>query len=235
MQFFCLPKNDKLTAYWDTIADRLFKIRNCMNIEGIKQELPLFEPPIDPGMLARAAAAGVDINSVLDLVAGVGQPLYRFNYVLQKANEVLGDVKALGGAILSALEKKDAEKLALIRSGQEIDLLNKVTYIKESQLNDAKSALEVLLKTKENTQQRMQYYLSRPFTNSNERKHLQSIQTGMVLQTIQGGLADNGRSLSHVPTIACAGDICGRSKLGRPAPGLRYASYQFRNRYSSCH
>ena len=56
--YFCIPRNDKLLGYWDTVADRLFKIRNCMNIEGVVRQLPLFDPPIDPGMLVKAAAAG---------------------------------------------------------------------------------------------------------------------------------------------------------------------------------
>ena len=46
--YFCVPHNDMLLGYWDTVADRLFKIRYCMNIEGLVRELPLFEPPIDP-------------------------------------------------------------------------------------------------------------------------------------------------------------------------------------------
>jgi hypothetical protein len=33
------------------VADRLFKIRHCMNIEGVVRPLALFDPPIDPGML----------------------------------------------------------------------------------------------------------------------------------------------------------------------------------------
>ena len=32
--YFCIPRNDKLLGYWDTVADRLFKIRHCMNIRG---------------------------------------------------------------------------------------------------------------------------------------------------------------------------------------------------------
>ena len=31
-QYFCTPPNPQLDKYWDTVADRLFKIRNCMNI-----------------------------------------------------------------------------------------------------------------------------------------------------------------------------------------------------------
>ena len=70
--YFCVPQNQTLLAYWDTVADRLFKIRNSENIQGVVQQLPLFDPPLDPGMLVKAAAAGIDIGSV---VSGLNQPL----------------------------------------------------------------------------------------------------------------------------------------------------------------
>src|SRR5260370_1972981 len=54
--YFCIPQNDKLLGYWDTVEDRLFKIRHCMNIEGVVRQLPLFEPPTDPALLVRATA-----------------------------------------------------------------------------------------------------------------------------------------------------------------------------------
>jgi hypothetical protein len=56
MPMFGIPKNDELLAYWDTVGDRLYKIRHCMNIEGVVRQLALFEPPLDPGLLAKAAA-----------------------------------------------------------------------------------------------------------------------------------------------------------------------------------
>ena len=105
MLYFCIPQNDKMLGYWDMVADRLYKIRHCMNIEGVVRQLALFEPPIDPAALVKAVAGGVDISSALaDLNAPL--PLYRFNILLQKANEVCNDVKALGSALLSALEKR---------------------------------------------------------------------------------------------------------------------------------
>jgi hypothetical protein len=155
--YFCIPKNDKLLSYWDTVADRLFKIRNCMNIEGVVRELPLFEPPIDPALLVKAAAAGIDIGSALnDLNAPL--PHYRFQVVLQKAVELCADVKALGAALLSALEKKDAEELSLLRSGHEIKLLDAVRQIKEQQIEEAEEALAGLRKTKQLTEIRRDYY-----------------------------------------------------------------------------
>src|SRR5690606_9755459 len=74
--YFCVPANEKLLSYWDRLADRLFKIRNCMNISGQVRPLALFEPPIDPALLVRARAAGLDLRSVLDARRG-GAPHYR--------------------------------------------------------------------------------------------------------------------------------------------------------------
>ena len=42
MLAFCIPPNKNLLAYWDRVEDRLFKIRNCMNISGIRRQLDLF-------------------------------------------------------------------------------------------------------------------------------------------------------------------------------------------------
>ncbi len=217
MFYFCLPKNDKLMAYWDTVADRLFKIRNCMNLEGTTRQLPLFEPPIDPALLVRATAMGVDINSILDTAATVKLPHYRFSYMLQKANEFCGEVRGLGNTLLSTLEKKDAEQLALLRSGQELNLLGKMKLIKEAQISEAEANLEALRRTKENTEMWNKYYSSRTFTNASEQKHLQSIQDGLVLQAIQGGLQTTGSTLSIFPQFHIQGLATGTSIGGEQA------------------
>jgi peptidoglycan hydrolase-like protein with peptidoglycan-binding domain len=146
--YFCTPQNEKLLGYWDTVADRLFKIRHCMNIEGIVRELPLFEPPIDPALLVRAAAAGVDLNSVLNnLYAAL--PHYRFNVMVQKANELCAEVKSLGAGLLSAWEKRDAEELATIRANQETTILGLVRLIKQQQYDESVEARSGLGKSRD--------------------------------------------------------------------------------------
>src|SRR5437763_13566214 len=101
--YFCVPRNDKLLSYWDTVADRLFKIRNSLNIQGVFRQLALFEPPIDPAMLVRAAAAGLDVGAIVN---GLNQPLplVRFQGLAQKATEIVQEVKSLGNKLLSALK-----------------------------------------------------------------------------------------------------------------------------------
>jgi hypothetical protein len=141
--YFGIPQNDKLLSYWDTVEDRLFKIRHCMNIEGVVRQLPLFEPPIDPAMLVRAAAQGISIPSVIE---GMNAPLpfYRFTYTLQKALELCNDVKALGAALLAAFEKRDAEALAKLRASHETALLTMIKTVKEKQKAEAEAAKEAL-------------------------------------------------------------------------------------------
>jgi hypothetical protein len=141
--YFCIPQNDKLLSYWDTVADRLLKIRHCMSIEGIVRELPLFEPPIDPALLVQAAARGIDLNSVLNDI-NTPTPYYRFSYILQKALELCADLKALGTALLAALEKKDAEELAAIRANHESVILKAVREVKERQRDEATSQVKAL-------------------------------------------------------------------------------------------
>lgn len=167
MLYFCIPYNEKLLSYWDLVADRLYKLRHCMNIEGVVRQLSLFEPPIDPAALVKAVAGGLSISSALaDLSAPL--PVYRFGTLLQKANEVCGDVKALASALLSALEKKDAEALALLRQGHELRLLDAIKSVRQTQIEEAKLNLEAAKKTKELAEIRKKFYEGREFMSGGE-------------------------------------------------------------------
>jgi hypothetical protein len=196
MLFFCIPSNDKLLGYWDTVADRLYKIRHCLNIEGVFRQLSLFAPPIDPAALVRAVAAGVDIASALnDLSAPL--PHYRFTVMLQKANEVTNDVKALGTALLSALEKKDAEALSLLRQSQEMKMLEAVTAVKQQQIDDAKLALDGLKKTREVIQTRRDYYQKIEKISAAETLQQSKLELALIWQQIAQGI-NIGASIAHI-------------------------------------
>lgn len=155
--YFCVPRNDKLMSYWDTVADRLFKIRNSLNMQGIFRQLPLFEPPIDPALLARAAAAGLDIGAV---VAGINQPLplVRFQLLVQKASEICQEVKSLGNNLLSAIEKEDNEALAILRAKHEKIILGLTETVKYAQWQEAIKNREGLETSLTNAAQRYIYY-----------------------------------------------------------------------------
>ncbi|MBC7601768.1 MAG: hypothetical protein H7255_03790, partial [Ramlibacter sp.] len=203
--YFCVQENDKLLGYWNTVADRLFKIRHCMNIEGQVRQLPLFEPPIDPALLVRAAAAGLSIGDVLSDMA-VPLSNYRFTVMLQKANEFASEVRNLGSTLLAALEKRDAEALSTLRSGQELRLHQAVREVHAKQVEEAEVNIAALEKAQEMTQARLAYYQSREFISAGEQDSLS--QLSHSLQAMEGGAA--------LRKLAVVLHLLGGMKLGSP-------------------
>jgi hypothetical protein len=140
--YFCIPDNPQLRALRETIDDRLYKIRNCMDIDGNVRSLSLWEPPLDVGQLVAAVAGGLSLSSVLnDLYSNL--PNYRFMYLLGKANEVCGDLKGLTAQFLSIKEKRDSEALQLMKSGHEMAMNDLVMTLRKQQLAEAQKALDV--------------------------------------------------------------------------------------------
>ncbi|MBC7900712.1 MAG: hypothetical protein H7070_11745, partial [Saprospiraceae bacterium] len=218
MLYFCIPKNEKMLGYWDTVADRLYKIRHCMNIEGVVRQLALFEPPIDPAALVKAVAGGMDLSSALaDLNAPL--PLYRFNVLLQTANGVCNDVKALGNALLTALEKKDAEALSLLRQKQEMTLLAAVKTVREMQIEEAKGNLAGIKKSRELAEIKKEYYGSREFMNAGEivAIALNTASTILDIPVSIGYIA--GGVLKAIPNFTIGASGFGGSPVGSAETG----------------
>lgn len=181
--YFCVPRNDKLLAYWDTVADRLFKIRNSLNIEGVFRQLPLFEPPIDPALLVKAAAAGLDVAAVM---SGLEQPLspVRCTLLLQRANEICAEVKSLGAQLLATIEKGDGESLSIMRARHERSILVLGEAVKYAQYQEAIKTREGLQQSIANAAQRFSYYEQLLGTQKADVKlpELEPIDTDRLLQ-----------------------------------------------------
>ncbi|MET8454367.1 hypothetical protein [Streptomyces sp. NPDC005209] len=155
--YFGVPRDDKLLDYWDRVEGRLFNIRNSLNIQGTFRQLPLTAPRIDPALLARAAAAGVDVGAV---ASGANQPLplVRFRFLVQKATEICQEARSLGGALLSAMEKGEAETLTALRAHHETALLGLGEPLRYAQLQEAKKATEGVQKSFDLIVQRYTHY-----------------------------------------------------------------------------
>jgi hypothetical protein len=83
------------------------------HITGRPLALPLFDAPLDPRLLAAAEAAGVDLTSVLNDVSAP-LPNYHYDVLYAQAQNFCAAVRTFGTQLLAALEKKDADALALL-------------------------------------------------------------------------------------------------------------------------
>jgi len=155
--YFYIPENSLFGDYWNRVEDRLFKIRNSLNILGEKQPLPLFQPPIDPMALVNAVAAGGSVSEAITML-NTTVPHYRFNYMLEKAKAYADKLSQFGADLLGAIEKKDAEELELLNNKQEAMILALNTQIKEKQIKDAEENIKNLEESKKSAENQRDHY-----------------------------------------------------------------------------
>jgi hypothetical protein len=155
--YFCVPENPQMLAYWDKVDDRLYKVRNCLDLEGKPLKLPLFPPPINPLDLVRASAAGRSALSVIEQQQAYIPP-YRFTPMLSHARTLVSSVMQLGSALFTALSGRDSEALARLRASQDLAVLNMTTYVKTKQVESAKFTVEGLQESARAIKERQDFY-----------------------------------------------------------------------------
>ena len=193
---FCIPPNDQLLAYWDTVAQRLYNIRHCRNIQGVPVPLPLYAPPINPLLLAEAQAAGAGA-----LGAAAPAPVYRFSTYLQKAVELANDVRSFGALVLAALEKQDSEALAALRATQEVDIQTRMLDVKQGQVTEAQDQVTALQNQKAVVQIRYNFYSNIAFMNAWEIAAI-ALQGAALISNACGVIFDIVSGVAHVvPSI----------------------------------
>lgn len=195
---FCFPVNKELLAYHDRVQDRLFKIRNCMDIAGVRRRLALFAPEIDPRLLVRMKAAGLTLEDVLDSTSGHAPP-YRFTFLLERARQYAATVQSLGAQLLSAMEKRDAEELAVLRTVHEQHLLDLRTQSMRMEIDAANDALAGLQRQKEAAELRQQHFES--LVNSGL---IPSEQAQQAFSMVASGLGMTSATVELIAAVAGA-------------------------------
>ncbi|MCL2132512.1 MAG: hypothetical protein FWH36_08730, partial [Lentimicrobiaceae bacterium] len=168
--------------------------------------------PIDPAVLVKAAATGLSIADALNTLYAP-QPYYRFRVILQKAIEFANEVKQLGDKLLSALEKKDAETLTLLRSSQEIAMQQAMKQIRTLQIEEAKQNMEAVIENIKNAERRKEYYASKEFMNDKEIDSYEKSADAAILAENAGTMRKIAGSLVAIPEFSTGGAGVGGSPL----------------------
>lgn len=139
--YFGIPRNKKLHELWDLVDDRLYKLRRGMNLDGVRVQLPLFLPPIDPAVLAQAVASGVSLGDALQML-DAERPPYRYVVAHREAVAAAQNLITIGEALLAAYTQRDAESLARLTATHQKDLAKQVldARAKAVQVADAELA-----------------------------------------------------------------------------------------------
>ena len=166
---------------------------------------------------------------------------------VQQAKNLTATVIQLGSALLSALEKKDAEDLNLLRSTQEQAILNLMRSIKEKQIEDGAKHLESLghsLAAAKHRQEHFSGLIAGGYSEAETANlvldagaavlHYDSVVfnglsvAGHLMPKIFG-LADGGMEIGHA--MAAAAQVAGSGAAAlQTAAGLAATKAQFQRR-----
>lgn len=182
--YFKIPPNEKLLAYWDTVADRLFKLRHCRGLGGEELLLALFDAPIDPALLVRARAGGMDLGSVLRSLAAP-LPHYRFTELHRRALDYTVAVQSLGQDLLGALESRDGAVLDALLVSQRRRVQADTEQVLKWQVEEAKALKKAIEYALEWAEYRKQSAESAPFMSELEITAA-TMKSFLVLQKLVG-------------------------------------------------
>ncbi|MDN7182520.1 neuraminidase-like domain-containing protein [Caballeronia sp. SEWSISQ10-4 2] len=153
--YFGVPDNPEFLANWDLVEDRLFKIRNGLDLSGAPDDLSLFEPPLsldDIIALGGSGAGGSTSQTIgVDAAASIPDLLYW-------ARLLTGSVTEFGSSLLRALEMRDAESLAALQVGQQAIIADKTSQIRAQDINNCNALLSSLQTSLQGAQYRRDYY-----------------------------------------------------------------------------
>ena len=154
----CAPLNPRLMCVYTAIGDRTALIHACLNAKRRHHGRPALDMPHFGNSDLRGCwkterEACADTSELC-----LPKSCYRFTVLLQKAQELAGEVRSLSALLLSAFEKGDAEYLASLRGTHEVQLLKLGLEVRESQWRDSDWQVQALQKTKQMAQTRLHYY-----------------------------------------------------------------------------
>ncbi|NUR90021.1 MAG: hypothetical protein HOY71_38600, partial [Nonomuraea sp.] len=128
-----------------------------LDITGVAQPVPLFEPPADVLSLVSGAAAGLAPDQ-LPPAGRAAVPYYRFAFLFRKAQDLVDRLGQLGNDLLGVMERHDLEELSLLQNRQEAAVLALTMQIKQEQALAAAETLRELQAGREGAAGRVKHF-----------------------------------------------------------------------------
>ncbi|HEK1719043.1 TPA: insecticidal toxin complex protein A [Proteus mirabilis] len=177
---FLPQQNEKLTAYWQTLAQRLYNLRHNLSIDGAPLSLSIYAPSADPAALLSAAvnaySGGLDLPPTM-------MPLYRFPVILESARNMVSQLSQFGNTLLSITERQDAEAMSDLLQIQGTELILQSIALQDSTISEIEKDKAALEENLSGAQSRLNSYtnLYNENISLNEKKAMDLALSSSVL------------------------------------------------------
>ncbi len=153
---FIVPPDGVADALEQHAQVNLHKIRNSRNIAGLTRQLDPYAVPLDAG----TGMPVVGGQSQLRLPGSSAQAPtpYRYATLIERAKQLSGLASQLETALLSALEKRDAEYYSLLRARQDLGLAQAGVQLGQLRVNEAQDNVALAQLGRQRAQVQASYY-----------------------------------------------------------------------------
>jgi hypothetical protein len=206
--YFCVPGNGRLDELRAIVADRLLKLRSCRDIDGIRQAMSLYGRAIDPALLVRATAEGLDLDVLLGRISGAKPSMY-FSALWSRAMQACDRARSFEDAAVGAHERLDSEALTSLQNEQEISALEHGIEIRAQQLQDARWFKEALDRSLESAKLRREFYSTREKVSALEKAEGEAMKEAGASDARAAGDARTAADWAWVPTAELYADAGG--------------------------
>jgi hypothetical protein len=196
------PLNPRLLDLYAQVAERRGMVHACIDARRLTDGVPdrdlayFGDDPLREGWRNTETCAD-------EMDWCVPASPYRFTFLIEKAKDLAGRVRELGGALLAAYEKGDAEYLASLRAGQERELLSLGLSIRQDQWRDADWQVQALQQTKDVSQTNLIYYtgLYQNGLLNDETQNISLATNAMQMRTSANITEAFGEAMKVIPDI----------------------------------
>jgi hypothetical protein len=179
---FCIPPNPILNALRLRADLNLFKLRTCRNIAGLRRELNVYSAPTDTKSGLPSIGSGGQL--LLPGTVTVLPSLYRYPALIERAKQLVQLAAQMEAAMLSAIEKEDAEKQTLLQAKQQLSLAEAGVQLQGLRVNEANDGIELANRQKVRAQIQIETYTGWLAVGANgfEKQMIEAYQNAAAAQ-----------------------------------------------------
>lgn len=138
---FCIPPNPVIEFYRLHAELNLYKLRSCRNIAGMERQLDPYAAPTDT--VTGLPMIGVGGQLVLPGIATPPPTPYRYSVLIERAKQLVQLAIQVESAMLSALEKRDAEYYNFLKARQDVQITRQGVRLQDLHLKAARHGVKL--------------------------------------------------------------------------------------------
>ena len=138
---FCIPPNPLLMGLRLRAEIGLYKLSNCMNIAGMRRDVPLYAAPTDTssGLPTSGNSGALTLPGTVRLQS----TQYRYKVLVERARQLVDIAQQLESSYLSFLDKFDQETYNILRARHDLGISNAQVTLQGLRLTEALNGIDL--------------------------------------------------------------------------------------------